>query len=157
MSILISTGDNWAERLSNCRATLGTESGASIWDRDGSIEQFVDEALGENPEADFHDIFENVLKPHDGKLIFRKTMERHLPELIAKAQKKGFSAPDSSWFKGESIELVKRRLISGESKIFEILDKESIGKLVNEHLEGNKNRRLLIWSLLKFTLSIIIY
>ena len=63
-------GDNWAERLSNCRATLGTESGASIWDRDGSIEQFVDEALGENPEADFHDIFESVLKPHDGKLIY---------------------------------------------------------------------------------------
>ena len=63
-------GDNWVERLSNCRATLGTESGASIWDRDGSIEQSVDEALGENPEADFHDIFENVLKPHDGKLIY---------------------------------------------------------------------------------------
>ena len=63
-------GDEWDRRMANCRATLGTESGASIWDRDGSIERAVDEVLGENPEATFEEVFEAVLKPHDGKLIY---------------------------------------------------------------------------------------
>lgn len=87
-------------------------------------------------------------KTQDGKLILRKAMSRYLPDKIAQREKQGFSAPDATWFKGESIEYVKRKLYGKDAHIYEFFDRQEIHKLVNEHLEGKQNRRLLIWSLL---------
>jgi asparagine synthase (glutamine-hydrolysing) len=86
-------------------------------------------------------------KTKDGKLLLRKVMERYITEQVTDAVKQGFSAPDATWFKGESIDYVRRQLFS-EAKIYEFLDRETVQKLVNEHLDGKQNRRLLIWSLL---------
>lgn len=86
----------------------------------------------------------------DGKLILRRAMERYVPDIVTQRQKQGFSAPDASWFRGESIEYVKQRLLGREARIFEWLDADSTRALVSEHLEGRENRRLLIWSLLCF-------
>jgi asparagine synthase (glutamine-hydrolysing) len=87
-------------------------------------------------------------KTRDGKLLFRKVMQRHIPSVITDREKQGFSAPDASWFKGESIDYVRRKLYQGHPRIYEFLDRDSVQGLVNEHLEGKQNRRLLIWSLL---------
>ncbi len=87
-------------------------------------------------------------KTKDGKQILRDVMRRYIPEDIANAEKQGFSAPDSSWFKGESIEFVKHRLLNGDAHIYKWVDRQAIHELVNEHLDGRQNRRLLIWSLL---------
>ena len=87
-------------------------------------------------------------KTKDGKLLLRKVMERHIPHEITGRAKQGFSAPDASWFKGESIEYVRRKLYKGSPRIYEYLDREAIRTLVDDHLEGRQNRRLLIWSLL---------
>lgn len=87
-------------------------------------------------------------KSSDGKQLLRKVMGKYIPEDITKAEKKGFSAPDASWFKGESIDYVKREILGKRARIYEYLDMESVHSLVNEHLEGKQNRRLLIWSLL---------
>jgi asparagine synthase (glutamine-hydrolysing) len=87
-------------------------------------------------------------RTRDGKLVLRKAMARHLPEDIAKREKQGFSAPDASWFKGESINYVRRRLYSGPARIYEFMDPKAVRTLVDDHLEGRENRRLLIWSLL---------
>lgn len=87
-------------------------------------------------------------KTNDGKQILRDVMQRYIPPNITEAQKQGFSAPDASWFKGESIEFVKRKLFSQNARIYEYLDYGAVQMLINEHLSGAKNRRLLIWSLL---------
>lgn len=87
-------------------------------------------------------------KTRDGKQIFRNVMSRYIPSDIAGAEKQGFSAPDASWFKGESIDFVRRTLLSGSPMIYELLDRRVIQGLVGEHLSGQNNRRLLIWSLL---------
>jgi len=89
-------------------------------------------------------------KTKDGKLILRKMMERHIPDNITSAVKQGFSSPDNSWFKGESIDFVKRKLLSENAKIYKYFDKEIIKLLIAEHLEGKENRRLFVWSLLNF-------
>jgi asparagine synthase (glutamine-hydrolysing) len=68
--------------------------------------------------------------------------------LVTNAEKQGFSAPDASWFKGDSIDFVKRVLLNGEASIFEFMDPSVVKSLVIEHLNGSENRRLLIWSLL---------
>lgn len=58
----------------------------------------------------------------DGKQILRKAMGKTLPPSITERVKQGFSAPDSSWFKGESIEYVKSFLMNRNSKIYDYLD-----------------------------------
>ena len=89
-------------------------------------------------------------KTRDGKLLLRKAMQRYIPDEVTNREKQGFSAPDASWFKGESIDYVRRLLFNGEARIYEYLDRNTIQSLVNEHLDGKQNRRLLIWSLLNF-------
>lgn len=89
-------------------------------------------------------------KTRDGKLILREAMKRYIPVEITNNIKQGFSAPDASWFKGESIEYVKKMLLNERAAIYEYLDRNEINRLINEHLNGKVNRRLLIWSLLNF-------
>jgi len=87
-------------------------------------------------------------KTNDGKQILRDVMSRYVPIEITKAEKQGFSSPDASWFKGESIEFVKRKLINKNAHLYQFLDQKTVLGLVNQHLSGSENRRLLIWSLL---------
>ena len=87
-------------------------------------------------------------KTQDGKLILRKVMGRYLPDVVTNREKQGFSAPDASWFKGDSIDYVRRKLYAKNTRIYEFLDRNTVQQLVNEHLDGKQNRRLLIWSLL---------
>lgn len=87
-------------------------------------------------------------KTRDGKLLLREAMEKYIPKDVTQREKQGFSAPDASWFRGESIAFVKNRLMRKDAKIFDFMDRKTIHHLVDEHLSGNVNRRLLIWSLL---------
>jgi asparagine synthase (glutamine-hydrolysing) len=89
-------------------------------------------------------------KTNDGKVILRKAMSSYIPEDIHKAVKQGFSSPDQSWFKGESIEFVKAKLLHKDANIYKYMDRDATSKLINEHLSGEENRRLFIWSLLNF-------
>ncbi|MFX0115099.1 MAG: asparagine synthase-related protein, partial [Candidatus Hodarchaeota archaeon] len=89
-------------------------------------------------------------KTRDGKLLLRKVMQRYVPEEITDALKQGFSAPDASWFKGDSINYVKKQLFDDGAHIYDFFDPQAVQELVSEHLEGMRNRRLLIWSLLNF-------
>lgn len=102
--------------------------------------------LNENEPGDKSSIYYSRTK--DGKAILRQVMYRYIPREIAEAEKQGFSAPDASWFKGESIDFVKRSLLSRKPLIYQLLDRPVIERLINEHLSGQTNRRLLIWSLL---------
>lgn len=86
----------------------------------------------------------------DGKQILRDVMSRYLPGDVTEIEKQGFSAPDASWFKGESIEYVKNRIMTDSSPIYEYFDPAIVKELVQQHLSGTSNKRLLIWSLLSF-------
>lgn len=87
-------------------------------------------------------------KTNDGKLLLRKMMGEFLPKEVVEREKQGFAAPDASWFKGESIDYLKRRILNKNSKISNVLDIDVLGEMLEEHLSGRENRRLLIWSLL---------
>ncbi len=87
-------------------------------------------------------------RTRDGKRLLRKAMERYVPCEVTGRAKQGFSAPDASWFRGESIEHVRRTLYAGDARIFNFIDRDTVHRLVDEHLRGTINRRLLIWSLL---------
>ncbi len=87
-------------------------------------------------------------KTKDGKMLLRQVMAHYTPLEVVEADKQGFSAPDASWFKGESLDYVRREILDGRARLYEYLDREIVRSLVVEHLEGRQNRRLLIWSLL---------
>ena len=102
--------------------------------------------LNENePGAKTRAYFE---KTRDGKLLLRQVMQRYVPASITDAVKQGFSAPDASWFKGESIDYVRRTLMQRDAALFTFLDRNTVQRFVSDHLDGKVNRRLLIWSLL---------
>lgn len=91
-----------------------------------------------------------VNRTRDGKLILREAMKRHIPKEIADGEKQGFSGPDGSWFRGESLAYVRRELVDGRPRIYEYMDRKAVAPLLEEHLSGQVNRRLLVWSLLSF-------
>lgn len=61
-------GKRWEQFLGSCKATLGTESGASITDFDGSIEKRTKDYLAEHPDADFHQVSKALLEPYEGNV-----------------------------------------------------------------------------------------
>jgi asparagine synthase (glutamine-hydrolysing) len=83
-----------------------------------------------------------------GKHLLREVAARHVPIDSLTPRKQGFSAPDASWFRGESIDYVRQTLMGKEARLFSYLDRGAVQELVRQHLEGKCNRRLLIWSLL---------
>ena len=90
--------------------------------------------------------------PRDGKLILRQVMadatcRRRSPT----REKQGFSAPDASWFRGESIDYVRRTLLERPRAHLRVSSTaRPRSGWSSEHLDGETNRRLLIWSLLNF-------
>ena len=91
-----------------------------------------------------------ISQTNDGKILLRKAFENFIPKSYTEGKKQGFSAPDASWFKGESIDYVKDTLLNKNANIYQFLNPKKVSSLLNEHFSGKKNRRLLIWSLLSF-------
>ena len=87
---------------------------------------------------------------HDGKLVLREAMARLIPQHITTRAKQGFSAPDASWFRGESIQYINELLHDPKARIYDFISREYVNKTLDEHTGGHVNHRLLIWSLLSF-------
>lgn len=85
---------------------------------------------------------------NDGKRLLRDMMEKHLPKSITTRPKHGFSGPDESWFKHESLEYVKKSVMGKDACIFSFLNREKLQAAVQQHLDGKENRRLFVWSVL---------
>lgn len=86
----------------------------------------------------------------DGKIVLREAMNRIIPDSVRQRAKQGFSAPDASWFRGESVGYVNRLLRDKRARIYDFLDPASVERVLDEHVSGTVNRRLLIWSMLSF-------
>lgn len=86
----------------------------------------------------------------DGKNVLRKAMRRLIPESILKRQKQGFSSPDESWYRGENLEYVKSMLLHKRTVSADFINPDFVKKIIDEHVQGLANHRLLIWSFLSF-------
>lgn len=97
-----------------------------------------------------NDIAKFTLQSSDGKMILRKALSKYIPDTFTKGQKQGFSAPDASWFRGESIDYIKNLLFDKRARIYDYIQPEKAHAIMNEHFDGTQNKRLMIWSLLCF-------
>jgi len=104
--------------------------------------EIIDENLPTNKK------FEYQKKTSEGKNILRNTMNKLLPAEVIQAHKQGFSAPDSNWFREANRIFIQKRLYDKKNPLYEFLHFETAMNLIEGHMRGNQNRRLLIWSLL---------
>ncbi len=77
-------GDAWFDLLMRSKVVLGTESGASIWDRDGEVAKKVNRFLRKHKGASFDTVFEAVLKPYEGNLWYAAISPRIFEAAAAK-------------------------------------------------------------------------
>jgi asparagine synthase (glutamine-hydrolysing) len=83
-----------------------------------------------------------------GKRLLRHAIGHFMPPEIMSREKQGFSAPDAGWFRGQSIDFVKRRVGHPRARVYNLLDWKVMQPLLEEHFHGLYNHRLLIWSLI---------
>ena len=69
-------GDRWIEFVSSCKAMLGVESGASVFDFTGGLQKTVDEYVAANPGATFQEIQEKFLRPFEGLIRLNQISPR---------------------------------------------------------------------------------
>lgn len=69
-------GDAWYRFLGSSRTTLGTESGASIVDFDGSLQERTEAHLRSNPTATFEEVEREILSPFEGNAVIRAVSPR---------------------------------------------------------------------------------
>jgi hypothetical protein len=77
-------GTQWTQFLRSARAMLGVEGGASIFDFDGSISDDVTAYMEAKPDAEFEDIWANVLAKHEGNINYRTITPKIFEAILAK-------------------------------------------------------------------------
>jgi len=111
----------------------------------GDLKKEIDK-IDENVESK-----KKAYREHDdGKNVLRKAMQDYIPEQILNRKKQGFSAPDENWYRGENADYIKEILLHSDTICTEYINEDYIKKIVYEHLNEEKNHRLLIWSFLNF-------
>ena len=79
-----------------------------------------------------------VSQTNDGKILLRKALSNFIPKSYTQGKKQGFSAPDASWFKGESIDYVKDILLDKNADIYQFLNFKNVSNLLDDHFLGKK-------------------
>jgi hypothetical protein len=69
-------GDAWIRFVARCKSTLGVESGASVFDFDGSIEQAIRDHLSTHPDAPFEELHRLFLAEVDGRIRLNQISPR---------------------------------------------------------------------------------
>lgn len=69
-------GERWVSFLSNCRATLGVESGASVFDFDGEVERSVRRDLAEWPSVPYDVLRQRHFEHLEGKVLLNQISPR---------------------------------------------------------------------------------
>jgi asparagine synthase (glutamine-hydrolysing) len=85
-----------------------------------------------------------------GKYVLRRAMEGVLPRVINENRKQGFSAPDQSWYMQKLVQYIKETIFSERALDRGFFQKTHLENILQEHIQGKQNHRLLIWSLLSF-------
>ena len=86
------------------------------------------------------------------KHVFKRAMEPWLPAGIAGRSKKGFGVPVAEWLRGPLRGMMLDLLAPARLKRQGILEPAAVTGLVQDHLEGRRDNRKPIWTLLMMQL-----
>ena len=89
-------------------------------------------------------------RTNEGKEILRTVLSSYMPNEYTKQNKQGFSGPDATWFRRESLPFIEKLLLDQNSRISQYVRREFTSDVLQQHRSVKYNHRLLIWSLLSF-------
>lgn len=146
-------GERWLQLLSNSKAVLGTESGTSVWDFDRQVEQKVTRFLKENKQASFEQVYEQVLKPVDGAILYNAISPRvfeaaacKTPMIMFPGEYSGVCKPDVHYIVLQkdfsNLHEVLARL--KDDQFLQALADQTFEDLINSDQFSEKNFALLI-------------
>jgi glycosyl transferase family 1 len=69
-------GEAWIRFVGGSKATLGVESGASVFDFDGSVEQAIRDHLSSHPDTPFEELYRLFLADIDGRIPLNQISPR---------------------------------------------------------------------------------
>jgi asparagine synthase (glutamine-hydrolysing) len=84
------------------------------------------------------------------KWIFKKTMERLLPRENIYRPKEGFSIPIKHWLRRELRDLMLDTLDEKRLRQEGLFNYDTVGRMIEAHLDGRKNYSHQLWALLVF-------
>ena len=90
------------------------------------------------------------LRGSEGKYIFKKALEPHLPGEILYRTKMGFSVPLADWLRGPLQQRLRHALLGPTLADCGIFNMEYVQELVDQHLSGRRDYSASLWALLMF-------
>jgi asparagine synthase (glutamine-hydrolysing) len=87
-----------------------------------------------------------------GKLIVRAAMRSVLPPEILTRRKVGFKVPIDKWVRGPYLDFARDMLTSEASQIARLFRRDTISKLLGEHVDGRRNKERVLWALISLEL-----
>lgn len=91
-----------------------------------------------------------LLRGGEGKYLFKRALQAHLPEEILYRKKMGFSVPLAAWFRGPLRQRLQQGLRGGALAECGMFNVAYIEQLLAQHLSGRIDHSAALWSLLTF-------
>jgi asparagine synthase (glutamine-hydrolysing) len=90
------------------------------------------------------------LRGREGKYIFKKSLEPHVPADTLYRPKMGFAVPIASWFRGPLKQRVRDAVLGSRLADTGTFEPATLTRLVDEHQSGFGEHSAVLWSLLMF-------
>lgn len=90
------------------------------------------------------------LRGGQGKWIFKRALEPHLPRDVLYRPKMGFAVPLANWFRGPLKERVRSSVLGERLLDTGLFDPVLLRQLVDQHQSGVRDHSAPLWSLLMF-------
>ncbi|HYH84305.1 MAG TPA: asparagine synthase (glutamine-hydrolyzing) [Pyrinomonadaceae bacterium] len=87
-----------------------------------------------------------------GKHVLKRALEEVLPRDVLYKRKRGFGAPVTQWFRGETGRALAEMLMTSTLRRREFFDYRFIARLVEEHRSGARDWGFQLWALLNLSL-----
>lgn len=91
-----------------------------------------------------------ALNGREGKYIFKKALERHLPRGVLYREKMGFAVPLAKWFRGDLSGRLEDCMTDSVLRDTGMFDMDMMATLVRHHLQGIRDHSSTLWSVLMF-------
>ncbi|MCK6409581.1 MAG: asparagine synthase C-terminal domain-containing protein, partial [Thauera sp.] len=90
------------------------------------------------------------IQGNEGKYLFKKAMEPHLPNDVLYRPKMGFAVPLERWFRGPLKQRVRDAVLGHTLAATGIFERSYLEHLVDAHQSGARDYSAPLWTLLMF-------
>ena len=82
------------------------------------------------------------------KYVLRRSLAEILPPTVIRRRKQGLGVPIAAWLRGPLRDVMESRLAAARVRHRGLFDPTAVTRLVSEHLDGRRNHRKILWSLM---------